>query len=382
MKFPEKGLDKAKILDELKANQKRNWSFGSGRIFGSMCAMPLEVSIRAYTLFIESNLGNPGLYPATAEMEKKVVGMVGDLLHGKKVYGKVLSGGTEANISALWMYRNMARRKEVILPLHAHFSFKKACDLLGLKPVFVKVGGDYTVDIADMKRKISDNTLCAVAVAGSTELGVVDPVPEIGEICAERNLPLHVDAAFGGFVIPFLKACGRKIPDFDFLVKGVTSITVDPHKMGQSVMPSGILLTRENYWKYIEFSAPYLTSEIQSTLLGTRASGAVAGTYAAIKYLGFSGYLEIVRRCMAMTEFTCGIAKHHGIEPVVEPVMNILALRVKNARKVVKALHARQFFVSYGELTDSLRIVLMPYAGKKQIRELFEEGIVPLVQKS
>ncbi|MEM3395946.1 MAG: tyrosine decarboxylase MfnA [Thermoplasmata archaeon] len=382
MRFPDKGLEKEKILEELEKLQKKNWSFSSGRIFGSMCAMPLDVSTIAYNLFIESNLGNPGLYPATAAMERKVIEMVGDLLHGKKIHGRVLSGGTEANITALWMYRNMLGKKEVLLPLHAHFSFKKACNLLGLKPVFVKLCADYTLDVADLKKKISEKSLCAVAVAGSTELGVVDKIQEIGEICATRNLPLHVDAAFGGFVIPFLKAMGHELPDFDFSVEGVTSITVDPHKMGQSVMPSGILLTKENYWKHIEFSAPYLTSEVQSTLLGTRASGAVAGTYAAIRYLGFSGYLNTVKRCMELTEHACKLAKKHCIEPVIEPVMNILALKVKNARKVVKALHSKQFFVSYGELTDSLRLVLMPYIKQKDIEKLFKTGIVPIVKKN
>ncbi|MEM3444981.1 MAG: tyrosine decarboxylase MfnA [Thermoplasmata archaeon] len=381
MRFPEKGIDEKRILVELEKLQKKNWGFASGRIFGSMCALPLEISVKAYNIFIESNLGNPGLYPATAELEKWVVEMVGALLHGKKVYGKVLSGGTEANITALWMYRNMLRKKEVLLPVHAHFSFKKACDLLALKPVMVKANRDYTMDVTDLKRKISKKTLCVICVAGSTELGVVDNIPEIGEICASKDLPLHVDAAFGGFVIPFLKAMKYKIPDFDFLVEGVSSITVDPHKMGQSVMPSGILLTRENYWEQIEFSAPYLTSEVQSTLLGTRASGAVAGTYAAIKTLGFNGYLKIVKYCMELTEHTWNLAKEHGLELVREPVMNILAIRVENARDVVKMLHARKFFVSYGELTDAIRLVLMPYIKIENIEELFKKGILPLVLK-
>lgn len=382
MQFPEKGTDEKKILEELEEAQEENWSFSSGRVFGSMCAQPLRISGTAYSMFIESNLGNPGLYPATAGMEKKVIEMVGDLLHGKEVYGRVLSGGTEANITALWAYRNKNQKKEVLLPLHAHFSFKKACDILGLKPVFVKLGKDYSMDTTDLKRKISKKSLCVVSVAGSTELGVVDNIPEIGGICATRNLPLHVDAAFGGFVIPFLKVLDYRIPDFDFSVEGVTSITVDPHKMGQSVMPSGILLTRENYWEHIEFSTPYLTSENQSTLLGTRASGAVAGTYAAIKYLGFSGYLQIVKHCMELTEYTSEIAKVNSIDTIIKPVMNILALKVKNARKIVKALHAKKFFVSYGELTKSLRLVLMPYIRKEHINELFEKGLLPLVKKN
>lgn len=375
MRFPEDGLNEKDVLEELRLLQKRNFDFSSGRIFGSMCAQPLGIAVQAYNLFIESNLGNPGLYPGTVEIEKRVMEMLGDLLHLKKPYGHVLSGGTESNITALWMYRNIFKKKEVILPVHAHFSFRKACNLLALKPVFVNLDEGYAMDTDELERKISEKTLCVVAVAGSTELGIVDNIPAIGEICARKKIPLHVDAAFGGFVIPFLKKKRKEIPDFDFGIEGVTSLTVDPHKMGQSPMPSGVLLTRENYWKSIEFSAPYLTSELQGTLLGTRASGAVAATYAAIRYLGFSGYARIVDYCMELTEYACELAEAEKIKPVISPVLNILALRVKNAKNVVNALHARKFFVSYGELTKSVRLVLMPYIKKEHLEELFGKGL-------
>lgn len=370
MRFPENGLKEKEVLKELKELKKKDFEFSSGRIFCSMCAKPLRIAIKAYNLFIEANLGNAGLYKGTAEIERRVIEMLGDLLHLRKPYGHVLSGGTEANITALWFYRNIFKKKEVILPLHAHFSFKKACDLLSLKPVFVNLDKDYAMNLEQLKNKISDKTLCVVAVAGSTELGVVDNIPEIGEICAKKEIPLHVDAAFGGFVLPFLKK--KEIPDFDFAVEAVKSLTVDPHKMGQSTMPSGVLLTRENYWEAIEFSAPYLTSQ-PNGLLGTRASGAVAATYAAIRRLGFKGYSKIVNYCMELTAYACELAKQKNIEPIIPPPMNILALRVKNAKKLVKSLRAKKFFVSYGELTNSLRLVLMPYLKPTNLEQLFEK---------
>ncbi len=372
MKFPERGTKKEALLQMLLQIQEQNTSFMSGRILGSMCAKPVDISIKAYNIFIESNLGNPGLYPGTQKLEKEVVGMLGDLLGNRRVFGRVLSGGTEANITALWQYRNIWKKSEVLLPLNAHFSLKKGCDLLRLKPRTLKLDKNYTMDIRDLKRKISKNTLCVVAVAGSTELGTVDNIPEIGEICEKEGIPLHVDAAFGGFVIPFLQRLGYSIPDFDFRVRGVTSITIDPHKMGQSVMPSGVLLTRENYWESIGFSTPYLTSEVQSSLLGTRASGAVAGTYAAIKFFGREGYTDLVRYCMDLTEECVKIAGSYGISPVIKPVMNILGLRIKDARKIVRKLWQHKFFVSYGELTKSMRLVLMPYIKKKNLELLFK----------
>ena len=78
-------------------------------------------------------------------------------------------------------------------------------------------------------------------MAGTTEFGQVDPVEEIGRIAEEKDVFFHVDAAFGGFVIPFLEGCPLK---FDFAVPGVSSIAIDPHKMGMSTIPSGGLLYR------------------------------------------------------------------------------------------------------------------------------------------
>jgi tyrosine decarboxylase/aspartate 1-decarboxylase len=371
MKFPEHGMHKKDLLRILSTKQRKNIKFSDGKIFGSMCAKPAQISILAYNMFIESNLGNPGLYPGTYEMEREVISMLGDLMHCRKVYGRVLSGGTEANITALWMYRNAYGKRKVILPEHAHFSFNKACNLLGLEPVYVKLDKNYTMDCEDLRRKIDSDVLCVVAVAGSTELGVIDNIPCISEICERHGVAVHVDAAFGGFIIPFLNRLKYSLPDFDFKVSAVQSITVDPHKMGQSVMPSGVLLTRKNLWKSIEFKSPYLTSEVHTTLLGTRASGAVAGTYAVINWLGVHGYMELAEYCMELTRYARNLCNRYGFEPVVEPTLNILALRGKNTRRIVREMYRKKLFVSYAPCCNGIRLVLMPYIKKEHIDRLF-----------
>lgn len=88
-----------------------------------------------------------------------------------------------------------------------------------------------------MRKLISGNTVAVVGVAGTTELGRIDPVEELSEICLEEGIHLHVDAAFGGFIIPFLRETGAELPEFDFKLQGVSSITVDPHKMGLAPSP-------------------------------------------------------------------------------------------------------------------------------------------------
>lgn len=71
---------------------------------------------------------------------------------------------------------------------------------------------------------------------------MIDPIPEISDICHDNNIFLHIDATFGGFIIPFLKELGYDLHDFDFKLKGVSSISVDGHEMGGCAIPLGFYL--------------------------------------------------------------------------------------------------------------------------------------------
>ncbi len=118
--------------------------------------------------------------------------------------------------------RNYAREHkgivngEIIIPESAHFSFNKAADMLNLKIVQVDLDENYKMDINSLKNSITENTVAIVAIAGTTELGLIDSIEEISKIAKEHDIYLHVDAAFGGFSIPFLKLAGYDFPKFDF----------------------------------------------------------------------------------------------------------------------------------------------------------------------
>jgi tyrosine decarboxylase/aspartate 1-decarboxylase len=213
-----------------------------------------------------------------------------------------------------------------------------------------------------------------VGIAGTTELGAVDNIGGLADVIPDEVF-LHVDAAFGGFVLPFLKELGHDVPDFDFSVQKVASIAADPHKMGMSTVPSGALLVRERDWvRAIHKDAPYLDMLGQlSALSGTRCSAAVAASYAAMRSLGREGYLGIVKDCMDVTRHAQAKARKLGLEPVIEPVMNILCLRVPEPKKVQKMLDGRGWKVSVAQNPPSLRLVMMPHVTMVSIDALFEE---------
>ncbi|MCG2826968.1 MAG: tyrosine decarboxylase MfnA [Thermoplasmatales archaeon] len=367
-----KGMPYSQIMKELRNAYDENYHFKDGGILGSMCTKPHNIALKAHSMFIESNLGNPGLYPGTKKLEKKVIGMLGGFLHNRNACGHVTNGGTESNITALWIAKKITKKKEVIFPESAHFSFHKACDLMDLKPVEISLDENYRMRVDEVEDKISNNTACVVGVAGTTELGVVDPIDKLSDICNGKTF-LHVDAAFGGFVIPFLKELGYNLADFDFSLDSVCSITVDPHKMGMASIPAGVLLLKEKqYLKSISRKPVYLTG-VQACLSGTRCSASVPGAYAVMKILGKDGYKKIVKRCMDTTFYLSKRFKEIGLSLPVEPEMNVVCAKVKNPDRIVKELDKKGWKISKTRKPKCIRIVVMPHVTRKVVEDFIPE---------
>jgi tyrosine decarboxylase/aspartate 1-decarboxylase len=363
----EKGADTEKVMEELEEAQGQDYLFKDGRVLGSMCTKPLDGSVDAHSMFIESNLGNPGLYPGTKDLEERIVSMVSGLLHGDNFHGQVQAGGTESNIIAAWVARNVSGKNEVVFCENAHFSMLKACDVLRMKPVEVGLNENYEMDIGEVEDKISDDTAIVVASAGSTELGAIDPMEELSEICKEKVF-LHVDASFGGFVIPFLSELGYPSKPFDFQLDGVSSLVLDGHKMGMSTIPSSVfILRREEDLGSIAVESPYLTSFHSTSLLGTRSSAGVAALYFALRTLGREGYRSIVKECMENTLYLASEAKRIGLGIPIEPVMNICGILVDDPSRVRDELDKRNWKVSLSKHPDCLRVVVMPHVTRQVI---------------
>ena len=170
-----------------------------------------------------------------------------------------------------------------------------------LKPVYAGLDDDFRVEISEVKKLVNKKTVAIVGTAGTAELGVVDPIERLAHIALERNVPLHVDAAFGGLVIPFLTDAQYS---FDFSLEGVKSITVDPHKMGMAVIPAGGLIFKDkSSLDSIKTETPYLTDHVQYTFVGTRTGAAAASAWAVFQHLGVEGFQKIVASCMRNTKF-------------------------------------------------------------------------------
>ena len=378
----DKPIDKAVILRELEELHRLDHDYANGRILGSMCTEAHPFAKEVYCKFLDTNLGDPGLFKGTKLIEEKVIQSIGEMLSLDKAYGNIVTGGTEANLMAIRAARNHARKYkgivdgEIIIPDSAHFSFKKAADMLNLKIVEAKLDDNYKIDVESVREAISDKTVAIVAIAGTTELGLIDPIEEISKIAHENNIYFHVDAAFGGFSIPFLKRIGYDLPVFDFSLEGVCSITVDPHKMGLAPIPAGGIIFRcEEYLDVMAVDSPYLTVKTQSTIVGTRLGASSAATYAIMKHFGKEGYSKIAKELMDNTAFFAEGLKEIGYEIVCEPELNIVAFNHPDmdAHDLAQKLEELNWKVSVAKCPVAIRVVLMNHIKTNHLEELLED---------
>ncbi len=378
-----KGRSETEIFDELHQFKLRDMTHRSGKILGSMCTCPHPVGLNAFKMFLESNLGDPGLFKGTKAMEDDVISSLGELLGEKDVYGHIITGGTEANLMAMRAARNTFKHNnpgcddiDIVVPKSAHFSFKKAADMLCLNLIEAELDENYRVDMNSVEELISENTAAVVAIAGTTELGKIDPVEQISDLCIENGIYLHVDAAFGGYSIPFLRELGYNLPEFDFKLPGVFSITIDPHKMGLAPIPTGgILFRKKTFLEAISIETPYLTEETQSTMVGTRTGASTAATWALMNYLGREGYRKVSKECMETTDMLYRGIIEAGYNVVTEPELNIVAFESDkmSVDEIAEGLEKFGWAVSISSYPRAIRIIVMPHVKKEHVKTFLED---------
>jgi tyrosine decarboxylase/aspartate 1-decarboxylase len=361
----EQGVPAGEVFKILKSAQMRDLEYSEGRILGSMCTHPNDLAKEVFSMFIETNLGDSGLFKGTKDLESRAIAQIAGLIGMEGALGNIVTGGTEANVLAMWAARNLKKKKKVILPETAHFSLDKACNLLGLEIVRAVVDEHKCTDINDVESKVDDETCAIVGIAGTTEYGTVDKLEELSRIARQEDVFFHVDAAFGGFVLPFLKDLGYS-SGFNLGKVGVDSVTVDPHKMGFVPIPCGCILFRsESALDAISTNAPYLSQKKQHTLVGTRTGAAAAAAFAVFKFLGREGYRNAVKECMENTFFLYQGLSKLGVQ-VMKPTMNILVF--KGEKNLYKGLLKRGWKLSKTR-NGWMRIIVMPHVTKTRIEE-------------
>jgi tyrosine decarboxylase/aspartate 1-decarboxylase len=330
------------------------------RVLSSMCTEPHPVARRAAERFLATNPGDPGTYGTVADLERDAVAHLGTVTGLDDPAGYVTSGGTEANIQAVRIARNRvdADDPNVVAPESAHFSFRKAAGVLGVELRTAPLAG-HRADVDAMARLVDDGTVCVVGVAGSTEYGFVDPIPAIADLAADAGALCHVDAAWGGFYLPFTDH------EWNFDHADVDTLTIDPHKVGRAAVPAGGLLARSpDLLEELTIDTPYLESTGQVTLTGTRSGAGVASAVAAMDVLWPEGYREAYQRGMDDARWLADALASRGHE-VVGPELPLVAADL--SVPMTGELRDRGWRVSKTGAGE-LRVVCMPHVTRSMLR--------------
>ena len=346
---------------------------------------------------LENNLGDPALFPGTQNIESLTIKILGELFDlPPSGTGRILTGGSEANITALWAIRNKVRKElqgsphnqlEIIAPSSAHISIDKAADLLGIKLRKAKLQDNFELDLEHFSSLINNNTCGVVGIAGTTSLGLIDPIEEIGRIIEDKDIFFHIDAAFGGFILPFLTELNYSVPAWDFSVNSVDSITADPHKMGLGIIPSGGFFIRDSsILQKTGFEIPYLAGGNfkHFHIVGTRSGGTVIAFWVIMKTLGINGFKDVVKKCMKNTQYlTNRINEIKGVKLATNPVINVVGITTESNESICKIdeeLRKKNWMVGKFEDFNLIRVVIMPHVQNEHLQD-FTDDLEKIIKK-
>lgn len=322
-----------------------------------------ELSVEAYRRFLHGETWITG--GGAREMEAEVIGWMGRLLGAEAPAGFITAGGSESNMCAILVAKQLAGRRggSVVFPDNGHYSLHKLCRMFDLDAIVVPAPEGHLdrVDPAAIEAAVRPDTIAIIATAGTWAYGSVDPIAEIGEIAQRHGVYLHVDGAFGGYILPFLERSGydTEIPPWDFRVPGVSSISADLHKNGMAPPPAGSLMFRDA-------SLLAAAKEIcppNGTMSGTRGVGPIAGAWAMVKLLGEPGYTAVSRTSMAMRdEIVAGVAEIEGLAvyPGSRINMSLLHSATLDLRLVAEALRDRGWMFAARAVPAPTSIVVVP----------------------
>ncbi len=362
--LPEKGQDPDHILDAWTEKVLPNVThLGSPRYFGFVNGSGTMMGVLAEALAASVNM-NPGAWkpaPAATEIERRTISWVAEMIgYNPDCGGMFVSGGTMANLTGILTgLRNLAPydttqeglqtakrgdRFTIYMSDHeGHSSIVRVADLLNLGREAVRrvpSREDFTMDVQALERMVEEDVgkgntpFCVVAQVGSINVGAVDPMEEIAEVCASKGLWFHADGACGavGAILPEKKSLFRGLERAD-------SITLDPHKWLYIPYECGCVLVRdaEKMRRAFSMTAPYLRGTLPTEYTGldyleygpqmSRGFRALK-VWMSLRHYGVEGYRRLLsQNVQAAAHLDRLVRDSRDFEALHEPVLFIYSFR-------------------------------------------------------
>ena len=284
-------------------------------------------------------------FKGTHELEKEVLNVLAvDVFKAKpnEFDGYISPGGTEANIQAIWMYRNFfmykkeAKLEEIVILASedTHYSIPKGANLLQLDWLKIPVSFE--------NREIDKNALeniilnakdegkkyfIVISNMGTTMFGSVDNPEDYISVLEKYNLDfkLHIDGAYGGFVYPF----SNENSTINFSNPKISSITIDAHKMLQAPYGTGIFICRKGLIENVLTKEAQYVEGMDLTLCGSRSGANAIAVWMILFTYGPHKWFEKVSVLQMRTQFLCNELDKLEIKYFREPYMNIVTIHAE-----------------------------------------------------
>lgn len=328
------------------------------------------------------------LFRGTQKIEIELIDTVSEQIlkaEKKSVDGYIAPGGTEANIQAMWIYRNYYRKEfganneeiAVVYSEDSHYSFPKGANLLSIKSIIVQVNEETRLmNMNDLNAKIEQaqekgiKYFIVIQNMSTTMYGSVDNIIETTGYFKSKNLPykVHVDGAFGGFFYPFTNPENL----LDFRNSEVTSVTLDAHKMLQAPYGTGIFLIRKDWMKYAETEEAQYVQGLDFTICGSRSGANAIAIYMILMTHGSTGWKSKIWWLMDLTEKLCQELDNMGVEYYRQPYMNIVAIKSKYVSKELGKKY-RLVADSYQQAPKYWKIVVMPHVSEEVLNNFLSD---------
>nr|WP_315175986.1 pyridoxal-dependent decarboxylase [uncultured Flavobacterium sp.] len=284
-------------------------------------------------------------FKGTQQIERAVLNVIAvDIFKAQpnSFDGYISPGGTEANVQAIWMYRNFfmyqkgAKLNEIAILASedTHYSIPKAANLLMLDWIKIPVSFEKReIDTVVLEQKIMEakqngiKYFIAVSNMGTTMFGSVDNPEEYTTALEKQQVEykLHIDGAYGGFVYPF----SNEKSTINFSNPKISSITIDAHKMLQAPYGTGIFICRKDLIENVLTKEAEYVEGMDLTLCGSRSGSNAVAVWMILFTYGPFGWFEKVSILQMRTQFLCNELDKLNISYFREPFMNIVTIHAE-----------------------------------------------------
>lgn len=284
----------AAVLAATAEKLQNNYPYFHPLYAGQMLKPPHPVARVAYALAQWINPNNHALDGgrASSAMEKEAVAELARMFGWTEHLGHLASGGTMANLEALWVAGQLAPKKTIVASEQAHYTHKRISGVLQLPFEAIRCDARGRMDLEALKKRLAQGDVgTVVATIGSTATGSVDPLKEILELRAERGFRVHADAAYGGYFELASNLTEETRRAFECMAQ-VDSIVIDPHKHGLQPYGCGcVILHDPAEGRLYKHESPYTYFSSKELHLGeislecSRAGASAAALWATQKLL-------------------------------------------------------------------------------------------------